>query len=354
MHVIPVYVHLLDRSMPRPIVFVRVDTDEGITGYGLTGGIQRFGVRELINKELGPLLKNRNPLETENLWNLMYLTHNPRSQTGVWSSAVSALDIALWDIKGKHYKEPVWRLLGGARKQVPAYITFGLLEFDRDQLVAMAKNFVHQGQDKLKLVVAINDAQDPVEDAARVKAVREAVGDNVQLMMDANYLFSFSNALDLAKRVEPFRITWFEEPVYGNDALLLADLRRKTTIPISAGQNEGSKFRHRELLLHGSVDILQPNVCYVGGYTEGAKVAAMAQAFNIPIANGGGWPHHNMHLQGAMANGWRVEYHYLMWRVGETIYKNPPGPEKGWVTLPETPGLGLEPNEEALAEYLEK
>jgi len=237
---------------------------------------------------------------------------------------------------------------------VPAYITFGLLDFDREQLVAMAKNFVHQGQDKLKLVVAINDAQDPAEDAARVKAVREAIGEKVQLMMDANYLFSFSNALDLAKRVEPFRITWFEEPVYGNDALLLADLRRKTTIPISAGQNEGSRFRHRELLLHGSVDILQPNVCYVGGYTEAVKVAAMAQAFNIPIANGGGWPHHNMHLQAAMANGWRVEYHYLMWRVGEAIYKNPPGPEKGYVTLPETPGLGLEPNEEALAEYLEK
>ena len=354
MHVVPVYVHLLDRSILRPIVFVRVKTDEGITGYGLTGGIQRFGVAELINKELGPLLKNRNPLETENLWNLMYLTHNPRSQTGAWSSAVSAIDIALWDIKGKHYKEPVWRLLGGAQKRVPAYITFGLLEFSRDQLVAMAKNFVHQGEDKLKLVVAINDAQDPAEDAARVKAVREAIGDNVQLMMDANYLFSFANALDLAKRVEPYRITWFEEPVYGNDALLLADLRRKTTIPISAGQNEGSRFRHRELLLNGSVDILQPNVCYVGGYTEGVKVAAMAQAFNIPIANGGGWPHHNMHLQAAMANGWRVEYHYLMWRVGEIIYRNPPAPSKGWVTMPETPGLGLEPNEEALQEYLEK
>ena len=91
---------------------------------------------------------------------------------------------------------------------------------------------------------------------------------------------------------------------------------------ISAGQNEGSRFRHRELLVHGAVDLLQPNVCYVGGFTEGQKVAAMAQAFNIPIANGGGWPHHNMHLQAAMSNGRRVEFHYLMWKVGETIYKN--------------------------------
>jgi len=209
LHAVPVYIHLIERSVTRPIVFVRVGTEEGITGYGLTGGIQRFAVKELINRELWPLLKNRNPLETESLWNLMYAVHNPRSQTGAWSSAVSAIDIALWDIKGKHCGEPVWRLLGGAQKRVPAYITFGLLEYSTEQLVAMAKNFVHQGEDKLKLVVAINNAQDPEEDAARVKAVREAIGDRVELMIDANHLFSLSNALELAKRVEPFGITWF-------------------------------------------------------------------------------------------------------------------------------------------------
>jgi L-alanine-DL-glutamate epimerase-like enolase superfamily enzyme len=172
-------------------------------------------------------------------------------------------------------------------------------------------------------------------------------------MMDANYLFSFQNALRLAKLVEPYNISWFEEPLYGNDVRLLAALRQKTSIPISAGQNEGSRFRHLELLMHGAVDILQPNVCYVGGYTEGVKAASLAQAFNILIANGGGWPHHNMHLQAAMANGWRVEFHYTMWKVGETIYKETPEPEKGWVTLTERPGLGLEPNENALKEYQE-
>jgi len=119
-------------------------------------------------------------------------------------------------------------------------------------------------------------------------------------------------------------------------------------------QNEGSRFRHLELLLHRAVDILQPNVCYVGGYTEALKVAAIAQAFNILIANGGGWPYHNMCLQAAVANGWRVEFHYLMWKVGETIFKNPPQPENGWVTLTEQPGLGLEPRDDILAEYFEK
>jgi L-alanine-DL-glutamate epimerase-like enolase superfamily enzyme len=354
MHNIPVHVPLLDRTMKRPIIFVEIKTDEGVTGYGLTAGAQRFGIKEFINRELAPFLKGKSPLETEALWHQMYSTFNPRSQTGVWSSAVSAVDIALWDIKGKHYKEPVWRLLGGAKKKVPAYITFGLLEFDRQQLVEMARRYLNEGQDKLKMVVAVNNAEDPAEDAARVKVVREAVGDKVELMVDANYLFSFNRALELAKRIEPYNITWFEEPLYGNDARLLAQLRQKTSIPISAGQNEGSRFRHLELLLHGAVDILQPNVCYVGGYTEGLKVAAMAQAFNILLANGGGWPHHNMHLQAAVSNGWRVEFHYLMWKVGETIYRSTPKPEKGWVTLTEEPGLGLEPKRDVLEEFLEK
>lgn len=352
-HNIPVHVPLLERDMNRPIVFVSIETDEGLTGYGLTGGIQRFGVKEFINRELAPFLKGENPLETEALWHKMYVAHNPRSQTGVWSSAVSAVDIALWDIKGKHYNEPVWRLLGGAKKRAPAYITFGLLEFSREQLAEMARHYVDEGHDKLKMVVAVNNAEDPTEDAERVKVVREAVGDKVQLMVDANYLFSFPAALELAKKIEPYNITWFEEPLYGNDVRLLAELRRKTTVPISAGQNEGFRFRHLELLLHGAVDILQPNVCYVGGYTEGMKVAALAQAFNIPIANGGGWPHHNAHLQAAAANGWRVEFHYLMWKVGEIIYKDTPEPEKGWVTLTEKPGLGLEPKADVLKAYQE-
>ncbi|MGH9352032.1 MAG: mandelate racemase/muconate lactonizing enzyme family protein [Terriglobia bacterium] len=352
-HDVPVRVPVLERTLKTQLVFVEVSTDEGVTGYGLTGNLQSFGVREFINRQLAPFLKGKNALETEARWHEMFLTFNPRYQTGAWSSAVSAVDIALWDIKGKHYKEPVWRLMGGAKKKVPAYITFGLLEFNREQLVEMVRPFVAEGQDKFKMVVAIDNGEDPAEDAARVKAVREAIGEKPDLMIDGNYLFSINRALELAKRVEPYNITWFEEPVYGNDARLLAQLRERCSVPISAGQNEGSRFRHLELLQHGAIDILQPNVCYVGGYTEGLKVAGMAQAFNILVADGGGWPHHNMHFQAAVSNGWRVEFHYLMWKVGEIIYKNTPEPEKGFVTLTEEPGLGLEPNREALKEFLE-
>jgi L-alanine-DL-glutamate epimerase-like enolase superfamily enzyme len=353
LHRIPVDMPLLKEKIWTPIVFVAVETDQGVTGYGLTRAAQRFGAREFINREAGPFLRGKNPVETERIWQQLYKTFNPRAQTGMWSSAVSAIDIALWDIKGKHYKEPVWRLLGGAQNPVPAYVTFGLRDYTQDQLVEVAKSFVAQGEHRLKMVVAV-DSENPNVDAERVRAVREGVGEKVELMIDANYMFSFNRALELCKLVEPYRITWFEEPVYQNDAHLLADLRRHTSIPIAAGQNEGHRFRHRELIVNHAVDIVQPNVCSVGGYTEAVKVAAMAQAFNLPIANGGGWPHHNMHLHAGMANGWRVEFHVDMWKVGETIYQNPPAPSRGWVTLAEAPGLGLEPRLEALKEYEEK
>lgn len=353
-HRVPARVPLLKEPVMREIVFVRVETDGGLTGYGITGPIQRFAVREFVNREAGPMLVGKDPLATERLWHDWFSRLNPRAQTGVWSSAISALDIALWDLKGKQSGQPVWKLLGGYSATVPAYITFGLLEYSREQLVEVAQQFVAQGQDKLKMVVAINGAEDPAEDAARVRVVREAIGDGVELMVDANYLFAFPRALDLCKRIEPYRITWFEEPVYGNDARLLAALRRQTSIPISAGQNEGHKWRHRELLVHGAVDILQPNVVYVGGYTEAVKVAAMAQAFNLPIANGGGWPHHNAHLIAGVANGWRVEFHVPMWVTGETIFRDPPKPVRGTVTLPDRPGLGLEPNEDVLRETRER
>jgi L-alanine-DL-glutamate epimerase-like enolase superfamily enzyme len=247
----------------------------------------------------------------------------------------------------------VWRLLGGAQNPVQAYITFGLKQYKKEQLVEVAKQLIDQGEKRLKMVVAV-DPDNPKVDAERIKAVRKAVGEDVELMIDANYLFSFNRALELCKLVEPLGITWFEEPVYQNDALLLADLRRHTSIPIAAGQNEGHRFRHRELIANHAVDIAQPNVCSVGGYTEAVKVAALAQAFNLPIANGGGWPHHNMHLQAAMANGWRVEFHFEMWGIGDKVYKEPPAPVNGWVTLAETPGLGLEPRLDALDEFEEK
>ena len=159
-------------------------------------------MKEFINREVAPFLKGKNPLETERVWNDLLKQFNARVQTGMWSSAVSTIDIALWDIKGKHYKEPVWRLLGGAQNPVQAYVTFGLKQYKKEQLVEVAKQLVAQGEKRLKMVVAV-DPENPEVDAERVRAVCKAVGDDVEMMIDANYLFSYNRALELCKMVEP-------------------------------------------------------------------------------------------------------------------------------------------------------
>ncbi|MCL4535721.1 MAG: mandelate racemase/muconate lactonizing enzyme family protein [Bacteroidetes bacterium] len=353
-HRIPVQVPLLSEPINRELVFVRLETDEGITGYGMTSQILRFSVREFINRELGPFLRDRNALDTERLWTEMYTRFNQRGTSGAVQAGISAVDIALWDAKGKYFSQPVWRLLGGNSSSVPAYITFGLPDFDRDQLVEVAKQYVNEGQDKLKMVVADQGWKSVAEDVPRVKAVREAIGDDVQLMVDANQLLDYRQALELCYKIEPYDIAWFEEPIFANDVRELAELRRHTRIPISAGQNEGHKWRHRDLIVGGAVDIVQPNVVYVGGYTEAVKVAHLAQAFSLPIANGGGWPHHNAHLHAAVSNGWRVEFHYVMWKASEAIFQNAPWPDKGWVHLTEEPGLGMEPREDVLKDSLQQ
>ncbi len=339
---VAVKIPLLEKPNVRELVLVTVETDEGITGHGVTSGGQRASVEAWVNGELGPALIGRDPLPAEQTIGQLY-QFNRRANTAVWSLGVSAVDIALWDIRGKYYGVPTATLLGGARKEVPVYITYGVLDFTREQLVEVAKMWVAGGQDKLKMVVAIDGGHNPEEDAARVHAVREAIGDKIQLMIDGNLVFNYTTALRLCKLVEDCNLSWFEEPVYINDFRLMADLRNHTDIPLSAGQHFGNIWEHRELIVNHAVDISQPNVVNVGGYTEAMKVAALARAFNLDIANGGGFPHHNIALQAAAPNGSYVEFHYSWWKVAEALFGKVAQPVNGWVEVPQVPGLGMEP-----------
>src|SRR5207302_6843871 len=153
---------------------------------------------------------------------------------------------------------------------------------------------VTRGYARLKMVVGRPAGM--AEDFVRVRRVREAVGDGIRLMIDANEGFTLQEALKLAKEVEPLGVDWFEEPVHGNDVRLLAELRRRTPIPIAAGQFEGHRYRLRDLMLGEAVDVVQTNVLFVGGYTEGVKVAHLAEVLRLPIANGGCWPDHHAQL----------------------------------------------------------
>ncbi|NNU80172.1 mandelate racemase/muconate lactonizing enzyme family protein [Halovulum dunhuangense] len=321
-------------------VFCEVETDEGIVGYGLTGHFLARAVIEALHKHVLPAVRDMDVRDTEAIHQKTWKKLNPRAMTGTVSMALSCLDMALWDIMGKAEGRTVAQLLGGARTKVPAYCTFGFPQYDRDQLAEAAKLHVANGFTALKSVVAV-DKGGWREDARRVKAIRDAVGDDIDLMIDANYLFNPVEAKYLCREIEDCRITWFEEPLQQNDARALADLRRGTRIPLAAGQMEGHRWRLREFVEHQAIDILQPNVTYCGGYTEARKVAHLAQIYNMPIANGGGWPLFNMHLLAGMMNGWIVEWHLGMVAVGETMFTDAPKPKDGFIEIPDRPGLGL-------------
>jgi len=299
------------------------------------------------------------PLLNERIWKKLYWIMMPRGQTGYAAHALAAVDLALWDVKGKALNLPVWKLLGGARDRVPVYATFGFGFFDREQLAAAAKAWVKQGFHRLKMTVASDALRHsesrPLiaairEDARRVQAVREAVGPETEIFVDANCNLDLYHAAKLAEMIKPFNISFFEEPITQNDALAMAQLRRASGIPLACGQNEGLMFRFRDLLLNQSIDYAQPNVCITGGYTQCLKIAALAESFNVSVANGGAWSYHNMHLQAGLANGGLVEMHYLADELYKQIYRGLPVPKDGWLTLPDAPGLGFEPDHDAIRE----
>ena len=173
------------------------------------------------------------------------------------------------------------------------------------------------------------------------------------LMVDANDKFNSIQARQFAECIKPYNVTWFESPVSMKaDARLLAALRHSVNIPIAhGGSMPGRRWLYRDLIVNKAVDIVQPNVIHVGGYTEALKIANMAQAYNLPVAGGGGEAHHNMHLLAGVANGWIVEYHYGHTLRNEVIFKSPTSFDHNWLILPEKPGLGLEINEAALKEF---
>ncbi len=335
-------------------ICVRVQTDEGISGAGwFSNRANRQGARDLINNTLGPVLIGQDPMNTEAILSGYVKRFDIRGMVGLMVHALSGIDVALWDIKGRALKQPVYKLLGGFSAKVPVYDTFGFLAYTKEELVDVAKKRVAEGQDKLKMLVATENSGNIPEDAARIKAVRDVIGDKIELMLDANQRFNPLQAAELCKRIEDYDIKWFEEPVINNDIHDMAVLRTKTSIPLSAGQAATWAWQHRLMIAGGAIDIDQPDVVVCGGFTEGIKAAHIAQSFDMPIATHG-WPAINMHLVAAVPNGWRVEFHEGQVSLCEKIYVNPPKAKNGFATCYDKPGLGMELNEDNLKKFQDK
>jgi L-rhamnonate dehydratase len=343
----------IEKKTSLSVCLVEVETDQGLIGHGFTAITEEEVISSIVTEIVAPNLIGEDPLAHERIWEKLYWLLSPRGQTGYASHAIAAIDVALWDLKGKALDKPIFSLLGGARSMVPVYTTFGFGAYDRTELATAAKWWVARGHKRLKMVVghhALQRRDEPrsieqviAEDVRRVRAVRDAVGMEIDLHVDANCSLDSFHATRLAKSLEEYGLSFFEEPVKENDVPSLLELKRQTRIPLAAGQNEGLAWRFRDFMVARAVDIVQPNVVISGGFTQCQRIAGMASAFNLPMANGGAWAHHNMHLHGGLANGGLVEYHYAAVKVCEAIYGALPVPQDGWLALPDKPGLGFEP-----------
>jgi len=270
----------------RQAVICEVSTDEGIQGVGEAfyfGGPAKIAA-DIITDVYGPLLMDKDPLDTSVIWDCLYNWTRDQGMKGVTVSALSAIDIALWDIKGKALGLPVFKLLGGAyRNKARAYAT-GLYEPQNvpdvtQALVNEALGYKKEGFSGMKLKVGYGIDKD----VAYVKAIREAIGEDIYLMVDANHAYNSSEAIELARKIERFDIHWFEEPVPPEDLDGYREVRKKSKILIAGGECEYTRYGFRNLINLRAVDILQPDLCAAGGFTEMMKITAMASAANIPL-----------------------------------------------------------------------
>lgn len=270
----------------RQSVLCEVSTDEKITGVGEAfyfGGPAKIAAN-IITDVYGPLLMDKDPLDTSVIWDSLYNWTRDQGMKGVTISALSAIDIALWDIKGKAQGLPIFKLLGGAyRHKARAYAT-GLYEPQNvpnviEALVNEAVGYKEEGFSGMKLKVGYGIDKD----VSYVKAIRQAIGEEICLMVDANHAYNSSEAIQLAQKLERFDVYWFEEPVPPEDLEGYCEVRKKSNILIAGGECEYTRYGFRNLINLRAVDILQPDLCAAGGFTEIMKIVAMASAANIPL-----------------------------------------------------------------------
>ena len=265
----------------RKVCLVKITTADGVYGWG-----EGYGPAEVVQAGihyLAPQVIGRDPLHEATIWQDMYRRSLDYGRRGVLLASLSAIDIALWDLKGKLLGQPVSVLLGGRRRdRVRVYAT-GLYFTHTDDLPRAladeAQQYVEQGFSAVKMKVGLGIQQD----ITHVEAVRAAIGPDIDLMIDSNHAYSRKEALALAHAIEPLNIGWFEEPLSPEDYEGYAELRQRTRIPIAGGECEYLRAGFRHLLANGCVDIAQPDICAAGGLTETRRIAALAETFGANV-----------------------------------------------------------------------
>ncbi len=333
----------------RDFVTLRLGTDAGIEGIGMTffGGALTGTLKSAID-ELGALTVGEDPLCVEAIVHkLRVAAGNSAGPGGIFTLALSAIDIALWDIKGKFFELPLARLLGGFRDRVPTYASGALMRhFPLDHTVKAAETLIAKGFRQMKTQLALPGDTNPAREVDHIRRVREAVGPNIDLMCDINQRWSVHQAIDIGRRIEDVGLFWLEDVTAHDDYQGLARVTEALATPVAGGEYVYGIATFRQMLEARSVDIVMIDVLRAGGITQWMKIAGMAEAFNLPVVNHL-YPEVSVHLVSAIPHGLTVEY--MPWSL--RMFKEGPAIEKGQLVVPSKPGLGLEFDPETFKRY---
>ncbi|PZW44747.1 L-alanine-DL-glutamate epimerase-like enolase superfamily enzyme [Humitalea rosea] len=322
-------------------ILVTLRTDEGITGENLifTLNDRRTKVLRQMVDDLSDMIIGRDAGHIAGFWARAWTDINFLGHKGVSVVGISAIDGALWDALGKATGQPIYRLLGGAKDRVPAYHSGGLwLSRSVDELVTEAHSFVGQGFRAMKMRLG---SADPKVDAARVRAVRDAIGPDIALMADANQGQTEAQAIRLGRMLEEFNLTWFEEPLPAWDLDGLARVAEALDTPIASGETEYTRYGFRRMLELRSADILMPDLQRVGGVSEFMRVGHMAEAHDVAVSSHL-FPETSIQVLGALSNSIYLEY--MPWF--SPLYSEPLSFEAGNALVPERPGWGFTFNQD--------
>lgn len=328
-----------------------VSTDAGLcgTGYTVTVGYGGGVIQKAIDSLFIDELIGKDPRNVREIWQQLYFGKSHWvGRAGVTTMAQAAVDIALWDINAKAAQLPLWQLLGAAHQpDIPIYNTHaGWLNYSIDQLKDEALALIDQGYTALKMKVGLAD---PREDRQRVQAVRSAIGDRVLLMVDANQKWDLMQARYAARLLEDLDLSWLEEPLHPDDVRSHRALAQSTSIPIAVGEHVYTTHAFRDYIEQHAVQLIQVDVCRIGGVTPWLEVAALANAFNIRVCpHAGDLMQVHQHLVKVIPNHWLLEV-IPIWPRGP--FRHQIQLERGKCVTPLAPGASTDFTSKAFEDH---
>lgn len=327
-------------------VLVDIETDEGVVGQGYVFVINadRIGAFDETIRGFSRYVIGRSVHETEAIWHDVWRAINPTGHKGITISALSAIDVACWDAAAKSIDLPLHRMFGACREEVDTYASSGLwLTASIDELLVEAQAFLDQGFRAMKLRIGNDDSAD---DVARVRALREAIGDDVGLLVDANQKFTPKQAIRLGRQLEEFNLTWFEEPVAAYDLEGHAQVTAALDTPIASGETEYTRFGVQSMIETKSADVLMPDLQRMGGYSEFRKAAATAAAQNKPVSSHF-FTEHSLAIAGSTENCISVEH--IDWFA--PLFNEEMELRDGLLQIPDRPGAGFTFDPKAVSRF---